>query len=421
MNRILVVASNSSLAIGLAVGANDVIDLRPRQLSGWIAGSERADVAVLALPSRDAALAAVAELQAAGCALPVALVSNSGEDWSAAVPDYPCRVETLPLPLGRPELLSTVDRLLHPEDPAPPPDATPVAQVPMETDEVRRIATPGTTTPEEVSVPQAGTPSLSSSQKPSSLLGPGARDAGPPGRLRVASRVEVARARLTATELNNPVITEASAPPDASAVTLITPAQPAAGHPVVTAPPQRQPLITTAAATASAGTRAIDLVRQLLRCIAELESVEETAQRLADAVSTRTAAAATAVLLPDGTAWEVAAGTALRPLELRCQLSSESWLVSTVALDCRGVLIDQTDIARQRLAGAPLAGRQQLLAAPVPGVKGIVLAGRDDRPFTAEELTGVAALGERAAGELAEALDTRSLAREMDAYCGLPD
>lgn len=421
MNRILVVASNSSLAIGLAVGVNDVVDLRPRQLASWIAGSERADVAVLALPSRDAAIAAVKEFQSAGCAVPVALVSNSGEDWSTPVPDYPCRVEILSLPLGRPELLSAVARLLHPTDAAVIDAATPAEKAPIHGDRAPLTADPGMLIPGEPPLLAAAAPFQSSSRRLSALLGSAARDAGLSARLRVASRAETPRLTAKTAELRDPVISEVSGPPDRGVVVATTDAQPVAGHEGLIAPPAHRPSFTTHASFATPGAPAMDLIRGLLRCVADLVSLEELAQRLADAASSRTSAAATAVLLPDGSVWEVVGGCALRPLEHRCRLSSESWLVGTVALDSRGLLIDQTDIARQRLAGAPLAGRQQLLAAPIPGVKGIVLAARDDRPFTAEELTGVVALGEHAAGGLTDALDTRALARQMDSFRGLQD
>ena len=154
------------------------------------------------------------------------------------------------------------------------------------------------------------------------------------------------------------------------------------------------------------------LVRALLARSHEVYGVSEAgALVVADALA-RTGAGAGALLLPDGDTWRVAAGEGLRRLEHRYVLSSDSWLVTTIASRHKGVIIDRTDVARRPLAGAPLAAHKHLVAAPVRAVAGILLIARDDDPgFGERDLLSLARLAEASAGILASALDARQLAR----------
>jgi hypothetical protein len=159
---------------------------------------------------------------------------------------------------------------------------------------------------------------------------------------------------------------------------------------------------------------AASLVRQLTAAVPELYGVRETAVVVvADAVE-RTAAHAGALLVPDGGRWRVAAGLRLRPLEHRYELDSDSWLVDEIARGYRGVIIENTDVARTPLHGAPLASRRHLLAVPVPTVEGLLLVARDEDPaFTEDDVLNLALVGQEAAPLLAAALDTRALARAL--------
>ncbi len=156
-------------------------------------------------------------------------------------------------------------------------------------------------------------------------------------------------------------------------------------------------------------------VRGLLDRRSELFGVGETAQVLADEVIERGEADAAAVLVPDGTRWRVSGGVGLRPLERRLLLDTSHWLISEIAVGGRALLIEDTDIVRPRLAGAPLAAWRHLLAVPVPGLRAaVVLArGQEAARFTDRDLTSVVPVVAEAADLLAAALRMRELARAL--------
>jgi GAF domain-containing protein len=168
--------------------------------------------------------------------------------------------------------------------------------------------------------------------------------------------------------------------------------------------------------------RAATLVRQLSAAVHELYGVRETAEVVvADAVE-QTTADAGALLVPDGVRWRVAAGAHLRSLEHRYEVDGDSWLVTEVVRAYRGAIIENTDVARTPLHGAPLASRRHLLAMPVPTVEGLLLVARDDDPpFTEDDLRLLARVADEAAPLLAAALDTRALARALLEFGDLPD
>jgi len=167
---------------------------------------------------------------------------------------------------------------------------------------------------------------------------------------------------------------------------------------------------------------AASLVRRLMAVVDELYGVRETAEVVvADAVE-RTSAHAGALLVPDGGRWRVAAGLHLRSLEHRYELDSDSWLVDEIARGYRGVIIENTDVARTGLHGAPLASRRHLLAVPVPSVEGLLLVARDEDPaFTEDDVLTLARVGQEAAPLLSSALDTRALARALWEFSDVSD
>jgi hypothetical protein len=167
---------------------------------------------------------------------------------------------------------------------------------------------------------------------------------------------------------------------------------------------------------------AASLVRQLMVVVHELYGVRETAEVVvADAVE-RTSAHAGALLVPDEGRWRVAAGLHLRSLEHRYELGPDSWLVDEIARGYRGVIIENTDVARTGLQGAPLASRRHLLAVPVPTVEGLLLVARDEDPaFTEDDVLNLARVGQEAAPLLSAALDTRALARALWEFSDVPD
>jgi hypothetical protein len=151
----------------------------------------------------------------------------------------------------------------------------------------------------------------------------------------------------------------------------------------------------------------------LLERTNDLYGVVDTAQVLADDVVERADADAAAVLVPDGGVWRVSGGVGLRPLERRLVLDATHWMIAEIAHPGRAVLIEDTDIVRQQLAGAPLAAWRHLLAVPVPDVHAAVILarGQEAGPFTDRDLTAVVPTVREAATLLAQAIETRQLAR----------
>jgi hypothetical protein len=156
-------------------------------------------------------------------------------------------------------------------------------------------------------------------------------------------------------------------------------------------------------------------VRALLDRRSELFGVAETAQVLADEVIERGESDAAAVLTPDGDQWRVSGGVGLRPVERRLVLDMSHWLISEIAVGGRALLIEDTDIVRPRLAGAPLAAWRHLLAVPVPGLRAaVVLArGQEANRFTKEDLAAVVPVVAEAAPLLTVAMQVRELARVL--------
>jgi CheY-like chemotaxis protein len=158
-----------------------------------------------------------------------------------------------------------------------------------------------------------------------------------------------------------------------------------------------------------------DLVRLLHQRAGDLYGVSDTAQVLADDVIERADADAAAILVPDGPVWRVSGGVGLRPLERRLVLEDSHWLITEIGSAGRAVLIEDTDIIRQQLSGAPLAAWRHLLAVPVPDVRAIVVLarGQEGGPFTDRDLSAVIAPVREAAALLAQAVQTRRLARAL--------
>jgi hypothetical protein len=141
-----------------------------------------------------------------------------------------------------------------------------------------------------------------------------------------------------------------------------------------------------------------ELVQAFLARADELFGVGDTGEVIVSAAVEQTGAEAAALLLPDGGRWRVAAGHNVRPLERRIELTDSSWLITQVAWQRRGVIVEDTDIARRALRGAPLASWHHLLAAPVPGVQGLlVLARSADPAFGERDLSAMVALAREAA------------------------
>src|SRR4029453_9092949 len=103
-------------------------------------------------------------------------------------------------------------------------------------------------------------------------------------------------------------------------------------------------------------------------------------------------------------------------LERRLELQESHWLITEIGSAGRAVLIEDTDIIRQQLSGAPLAAWRHLLAVPVPDIRGIVVLarGKEAGPFTDHDLSAVVPPGREAAPLLAQAVEARRLARMLN-------
>lgn len=351
MTSVAVVTKRAGLTLTMQAPGHRFSEVRP--VAEWLERSWSEDVLVLDLESADLALDAIETLRAAGVDAPLIMVANDTDGWDEVIALHP-DLFLVSLPLSPPALLATVERAARAaRSPlaASTVDVTPAAEVVIG------------------AVRGAPTPTL---QPPSPAVPPPRPDTvDRPPRERIARREQEAR-------------------PDPA------PEAPAADR--------RKPRGAADAAS---------LVRDLHAVVALLSRVPEVAevvrQRCADAVSCD----ASTVLVPDGDAWRVAAGANLRPLEHRFQIDAAHWLVSEVVRNGHGVLIRDTDIARNRLAGAPLASWPNLLAIPVPEVDGIVLLARDTKPFTRKDLTRVRPAIGQAATQLKEAYDVRALARAL--------
>jgi hypothetical protein len=155
------------------------------------------------------------------------------------------------------------------------------------------------------------------------------------------------------------------------------------------------------------------LVEAISERVGELYGVGDTAQLLADEIVEIADADAAAVLVPDGGLWRVSGGVGLRPPERRLVLDAGHWLVAEIAIGGRALLVEDTDIVRPKLAGAPLAAWRHLLAVPIPEVRSAVVLARgyESGAFDEEDLTALVDPVRRSVAMMRTALMTRQLAR----------
>jgi hypothetical protein len=162
-----------------------------------------------------------------------------------------------------------------------------------------------------------------------------------------------------------------------------------------------------------------DLIAALTARSGELFGVTDTAQVLADDLVERAEADAAAVLVPDGPLWRVSGSVGLRPPERQAVLDAHHWVIAQIALGGQVLLLQDTALARPKLAGAPLATWRHVLAVPVPAVQALVILARGPaaRPFAEADLARVAGPVAEAAALLATAIQTRRMARLLAPLC----
>jgi len=159
------------------------------------------------------------------------------------------------------------------------------------------------------------------------------------------------------------------------------------------------------------------LVRELLERVPGLLGVDQVAAAIADDACQRVGASASAVLVREEGRWVVAAGVGLRPRERLLQLDDEHWLVREVVRARHGLIVEDTDVARRDLVGAPLSASRHLLIVPITGVAGLLMAARGAPgvAFTSPDLTALARLAAEADSPLREAMQLRELGRRLSA------
>jgi hypothetical protein len=352
---VAVVTKRTGVTLTLGSKTHHLVEVRPG--GEWLERSWVEDVIILDLETAEATSAAVERLRIMDASKPIVVIAADGAPWDRLTTEFP-DLFVVPLPITASTLLDTVDR------------ARAASLAVAATHSARGVdvaAPPVTVTPELIPVPTA-------SDQPA----PADREHARPIGRRARTRPESDPAAL-------PTL------PAALAVALE-----ALSAPMESPDPMGK-------------------VRGLLVEVGRLPRVADTAAVILSRATEAAAADAAAVLVPDDGVWRVEAGSGLRPLEVRLQIDSSHWLVTEIAVGRRGLLIKNTDVARNQLAGAPLASWANLLAVPVASDAFLLLA-REHSPFTRDDLTQVVGAMAGIDAPMNDAIDVRRLARKMIDY-----
>jgi CheY-like chemotaxis protein len=396
MARLALVSRNPAMSMALSATDHSVVEVRPAQLEDWLNNRDDVgvDALILDLGSPATAGRVIGDLRVQRRWTPaLVVVGNEAEATQSDVSRMP-GVDVLALPLTPERLQAAVEAVLRLPRAAPNLAAEPLLDdVPalqsddlpnlMDLSSVPSIAGPTTepiitTRPVPVPLPE---PQPMSEQEPEELppgLSVAAAPTAPYEHTESPTRRE---RRRRAAEPTTPLRLDPTEPPFNPAARPGSPNDPVA----------------------------------LLLLDADARyTLNETAQVIVEDAVLRSSADAGALLVPDGAVWRVAAGVALRPLEHRLQLTSESWLVQQIADAGKGILVEDSDVARLDLRGAPLASHTHLMAVPVPQVGAILLLARDrNETFTEQSLGALAGLADEAGDLLQSAIDLRTLARAL--------
>ncbi len=441
MGTVLVVTANPAIPMSLTAAGHDVDDVRAPELEQWTGDAESVAVVVLDAGNPAAAARGVVVLLERGIAAPVVCVTSSGPGWDDLAASTP-GLHLLPMPLTVPRLLSALEESAQ----------TPVVAA----SSPASVASIG------------GQPVAEAASPPASPREPAASGALAALRAAVADERPDDPCLLDSAVGRHEQLRELSAPvpvpeqpastlkvsapevvppplPEPTAIRALDPPAPvapveAAGEqaPPVQAAAEPAPLVGAAAepaalveaaaepesaqgappTTAPDEAPALDvseLVQLLAARVPELYSVPETATVVVAHAIERTGSTAGAILVPDGDTWRVSGEVGLRPLERRYEIDDEHWLVGQLVSPRKGVIVEDSDIARERLRGVPLASWRHLLAAPVPGVDALLVLARDgDTPFDESDLQRLDQLAIESEPPLRAACELRELARRMD-------
>jgi hypothetical protein len=353
VTSVVVVTKRAGFTLTLQSPNHHFTELRPA--TGWLHRTWTEDVVVLDLETAGATSQAVVDLRASGHRQPVVVVANDTDGWDGLFLEHP-DLHLISLPIAPKSLISTVDR------------AARVAGVRTDPDPLPQLAAVGASETEQLGA-GLDTPS--------------------------AESLPTARTSVVPPETERALLAAAPAPDEAER----------SSSPLVSHRPV-QPVRA----------EAIDLVRELLPLVARLSRVPAVAEMARVRVTSVVPCEASAVLLRDGDVWRVAAGDRLRPLEERVQVASTHWLVTEVVGKGHGLLFRDTDVARTKLSGAPLASWPDLLAMPIADVDAVILLARRGKPFGRADLTAARQSLGAAALQLREAVDVRDLARSLSPF-----
>ncbi|HTY73161.1 MAG TPA: hypothetical protein VMI11_12165 [Actinomycetes bacterium] len=154
-------------------------------------------------------------------------------------------------------------------------------------------------------------------------------------------------------------------------------------------------------------------VRRLLEQVDEVYGVPESAAVVLAEARARVGADAAVLLVADGERWRPAAVEGLTDEERVDVLPPSSWVASTIGSARRGLVVEDTDLARERLDGVGLGARRHVLVAPMAPSGAVVVLAREDPAFTDGEVSSLVDLAEEAGPLLVAAQDARSLARAL--------
>ena len=416
MTKVLVLSRNAAIAMGLATAEIDVIDCRPDSSDTWMDDAADVDVIVVQPDATFNAAEAVHKLRAQSTGARAVVIQPAGADWPSSEESERYAVERLSLPLSLPLLLQEVHRLaalpsvtlsprLVPEPAGAPPDA-PIEATEADVDEVVEDESADEAVEEE-SARDGGDVDEDTLNEPVLVVA----DQEPTQAEAEASNGQVFDP-LTA-PLETLVVGEPSrwllgqwSPPNTPA--SLSPAASADATNDV-ASPRSAPSAPQLDLDGDIGT----LVSALLAKRADLSSLAEVAEIVLSECTPGTGAEAGALLCRDGEVWRVAAGIGLRPLEHRYQLEPAHWLVRTLQLDRKAIVVEDTDIARERLHGAPLASWEQIAAVPLGQSEAFVVVARHGEPFDDTSVELIVRVGAEADSLLHEALQLRELARAL--------
>jgi hypothetical protein len=380
-SRVAVVSDNPGLGFGLSGGDLEVVGIDQGEVDGWVTSS-RCDVLVIGLADPAKALDVVVRARECSEVVPLLLVTSDAPGWDSLRQLDDDALDFLTLPITGPSFVAAVTSLLsHAHAPAEAPSPA------VEDPDIVVVAQPD---PVVLSAPE---PAAEPARSPL------------PG-LTELRRPVALRERLGGRQVS-------SRDDDDFRASIVIPSQPPPRRrtardrhtPVAQLP--AEPPVEQSPAEGDVPA----LVRGLLSRAGELDDIRDAATAVVAEAIELAGAAAGALLLPDGDVWRVSGAVGLRPLELRYSLAPDCWLVITVVRSTKGVIVEDSDIARQRLGGAPLSHRPYLLAAPVVGVDGLILLARDDAPFAEKVLWPVVELARKSATLLDDALAVRALAR----------